>query len=231
MKKTETENALHYSNAKPSGELPETREQLLSAAEELFAMHGFDGTSIRDLVTRAGGKNINAVNYYFGSKKELYEELFRNRLREMRKNRLNAIERAMDGKNKPTLEKLLHAYAVAFPKPFKDPRQNQRFMQLFFREMAERRLSKGMFFNELVKPVLTALEGALKAVYPKLSRHDATMIIFSVTGQLIHIMQAKVLFEEVQYHSIVSIDIDEAINHIVKFSVGGVRTFAEGNKK
>ena len=231
MKKTETENALHSSNAKTSGKLPETREQLLNAAEELFATQGFDGTSIRDLVTRAGGKNINAVNYYFGNKKELYEELFLDRLREMRENRLNAIEKVMDKKNKPTLEKLLHAYAVAFPRPFNDPQRSQRFMQLFFREIAERRLPKGMFFNELVRPTLTAMEEALTSVCPKLSKHDAVMIIFSLTGQLFHIMQAKVLFEEVQYHSIASIDIDEAINHIVKFSAGGARTFIEGSKE
>ncbi|MGD0077896.1 MAG: helix-turn-helix domain-containing protein, partial [Sedimentisphaerales bacterium] len=84
MKKSNAENTLHPSKADASGELSETRERLLEAAEELFARQGFDGTSIRELVTRAGCKNISAVNYYFGDKQELYEELFRDRLREMR---------------------------------------------------------------------------------------------------------------------------------------------------
>jgi AcrR family transcriptional regulator len=229
MKKSDSEDALNSSKAEVSGELPETRKRLLDSAEELFARQGFDGTSIRDLVTRAGCKNISAVNYYFGDKKGLYEELFRERLQEMRESRLKAIEAVMDRKNKPTLEKLLGAYAEDFLKPFKDPQRSQRFMQLFFREMAERRLPENMFFNELAGPTLTAMEEALTAVCPELSGHDAMMIVISVTGQLVHIMQVRVLFEGVQHHSIGAIDIDEAINHIVKFSAAGIRNMEKGS--
>jgi TetR/AcrR family transcriptional regulator, regulator of cefoperazone and chloramphenicol sensitivity len=229
MKNSNAEKALHSSKAEVSGELSETRNRLLKAAEELFARKGFDGTSIRELVTRAGCKNISAVNYYFGDKQELYEELFRDRLREMRKSRLEAIEAVMDKKNKPTLEKLLLAYAEDFLKPFKSIRRSQRFMQLFFREMAEQRLPKDMFLDEMAAPVMTVMENALATLYPNLSRHDIQMSCFSVTGQLVHIMQVRVLFEGAHGHSIASIDIDDAINHIVKFSAAAIRGLEKGS--
>jgi len=212
-----------------SRELPGTREQLLEAAEELFARKGFDGTSIRDLVELAGCKNISAVNYYFGDKKELYEELFRDRLRETRESRLEAIEAAMEKRNKPTLEKLLGAYAEDFLKPFKDPKRSQRFMQLFFRELAERRLPKNMFLNEMARPTIEALEKAISAVCPKIGKQDILMSILSITGQLVHIMQVRVLFEGTRGHSIVSIDINEAVEHIVKFSAAGMRVLGKGS--
>ena len=54
--------------ADPAGDVP---GRLLAAAAELFAEHGYDGTTIRDVVARAR-TNLNAVNYHFGSKEQLY---------------------------------------------------------------------------------------------------------------------------------------------------------------
>ncbi|NNE04764.1 MAG: TetR/AcrR family transcriptional regulator [Xanthomonadales bacterium] len=51
----------------PSGEL---QENLLDAAEQLFAEKGFAATSIRELAD-AAGVNPALVHYYFGSKKKL----------------------------------------------------------------------------------------------------------------------------------------------------------------
>src|SRR5438876_11141320 len=57
----------------------ETRTRILDAAEELFMLHGFEGTSMRLLTTKAG-VNLAAVNYHFGSKHALIEAVFRRRL-------------------------------------------------------------------------------------------------------------------------------------------------------
>ncbi|MGD0552720.1 MAG: TetR/AcrR family transcriptional regulator [Sedimentisphaerales bacterium] len=207
-----------------------TRKRLLEAAEEMFAQKGFDGTTIRDITTKAR-RGLASVNYFFGDKRELYEELFRLRLREMNESRLNAIKTVMSDKAKPTLEKLLYAYAVDFLKPFADPQQSQRFMQLFFREMAEQRLPKNMFLDELAAPSIAAMEEAITVICPNINKHDVLMCILSLTGQLVHITQVKVLFEGAQGHSITSINIEESINHIVKFSAAGIRAYAKGDKK
>ena len=47
-----------------------TKNKILDAAEQLFADQGFNGTSLRE-ITGAAGVNLAAVNYHFGSKKEL----------------------------------------------------------------------------------------------------------------------------------------------------------------
>ncbi|MGW7353718.1 TetR/AcrR family transcriptional regulator [Streptomyces sp. NPDC054784] len=49
---------------------PDTRTQILDAAEQLFAEHGYRGTSIR-AITGLAGANVAAVGYHFGSKAEL----------------------------------------------------------------------------------------------------------------------------------------------------------------
>lgn len=53
----------------------ETVEQILDAAELLFAEKGFSGASLR-LITSRAQVNLAAVNYHFGSKKALIEAVF-----------------------------------------------------------------------------------------------------------------------------------------------------------
>lgn len=50
---------------------PDTATALLDAATELFAEHGYAGTSIR-MITGAAGANLAAVTYHFGTKRALY---------------------------------------------------------------------------------------------------------------------------------------------------------------
>ena len=52
------------------------KKRILNAAMEQFSMHGYDGTSIRDICV-AANVNVAAVNYYFRSKEQLYHEIFR----------------------------------------------------------------------------------------------------------------------------------------------------------
>jgi AcrR family transcriptional regulator len=54
---------------------PDTVTRILDAAEELFAEKGFSETSLRMITTKAE-VNLAAVNYHFGSKKELVQAVF-----------------------------------------------------------------------------------------------------------------------------------------------------------
>ena len=76
----------------------ETRTRILDAAEELFMQHGFEGTSMRALTTRAG-VNLAAVNYHFGSKDALIEAVFRRRLDPVNLARMAEVEK-LEGNGK-----------------------------------------------------------------------------------------------------------------------------------
>jgi AcrR family transcriptional regulator len=57
-----------------------TKEQIVLAAERLFAARGYEGVSLREIATAAGSSNNSAVQYHFGSKERLVAAIFENRL-------------------------------------------------------------------------------------------------------------------------------------------------------
>jgi AcrR family transcriptional regulator len=54
--------------------------RLVLAAERLFALHGIDGVSLRQVAAEAGSANNSAVHYHFGSKDALVTAIFEHRL-------------------------------------------------------------------------------------------------------------------------------------------------------
>jgi AcrR family transcriptional regulator len=69
------------------------KDKMLDAAEKLFAHHGFDGVSMRQLTLEAG-MNVASVNYHFGDKESLYAAMIARRLRPLNEARLAALEQA-----------------------------------------------------------------------------------------------------------------------------------------
>src|SRR3989440_11861442 len=87
----------------------ETRIRILDAAEELFMQHGFEGTSMRLLTTKAG-VNLAAVNYHFGSKDALIEAVFRRRLDPMNAARIAALDELEKLPRAPAPDAIIRAF-------------------------------------------------------------------------------------------------------------------------
>jgi AcrR family transcriptional regulator len=60
-----------------------TKEQIVLAAERLFAERGYEGVSLREIGAAAGSGNNSAVQYHFGSKEQLVVAIFENRLKDI----------------------------------------------------------------------------------------------------------------------------------------------------
>jgi AcrR family transcriptional regulator len=70
-----------------------TRDRILDAAEHLFGEHGFPCASLRQITDEAG-VNLAAVNYYFGSKEDLYKAVLIRRIRPVNEDRLRLLGQA-----------------------------------------------------------------------------------------------------------------------------------------
>ncbi|WP_323135395.1 helix-turn-helix domain-containing protein, partial [Dyella silvatica] len=67
-----------------------TRARLLEAAESLFIERGYEAMSLRQITSRADA-NLAAVNYHFGSKEFLMQELLSKRLDRLNQERLQLL--------------------------------------------------------------------------------------------------------------------------------------------
>lgn len=78
-------------------DLLSTRQKLITAAERLFAAHGVNGVSLRQIGVEAGCGNTSAVQYHFGTKHELVQAILLYRL--PRLNERRALLSAMASPN------------------------------------------------------------------------------------------------------------------------------------
>lgn len=200
-----------------------TREQILCAAKELFAEKGFSHTSIRDITEKAEC-NLAAVNYHFHGKENLYVEVFRLHMSTLRNQRVNAVRKFLSNQSEQkTLEELIHIFATTFLEPFIEDGSGQRLMELMMRERRDPHLPQHMFTEEIIQPVKTIMKEALSQIYPELNNTIAELCIHSIVGQLFHVMQAQELFKGMDKTDMPILDMPKTIEHVVKFSVGGVR--------
>jgi len=87
------------------------RERILDAAEELFAEHGFDGVTVRQ-VTRKAAVDVALAHYYFGTKKGLFDSVFLRRAAVINEARLKAIDdyQINPGPGGATIEGFIQAF-------------------------------------------------------------------------------------------------------------------------
>ncbi len=202
------------------------QDRLIEAAEDLFCRHGFNETSVRD-IAGAADCNVASVNYYFGGKDSLYLEIWRRRLGQMRESRLASIERVMSAGEQPSLEDLLRSHAVSFFEPLIEGDRQCRFISLMAREMIDPHLPREMFVTQMVIPVMAAMTQALTAVCPWLNEANARVVILLVVGQLVHTVCARELFESSGSEDLPRLKLDDLVDHIVRFSAGGIRAYAD----
>jgi AcrR family transcriptional regulator len=204
--------------------------RLLDAAEELFCQKGFDGTSIRD-ITKKANCNVAAVNYHFGSKENLYLAIFKRHLSQLKDTHIAAVNRIMSEKrDAATLEDLLMSFAEAFIEPLVGKDRTQRLITLMTREMLDPHLPPNLFYDEMMFPVQTVMQDALKKVCPGLSDEDAVLSILSIVGQLIHIVRFTEFVERGGVATI-PLELNRLIEHTVSFSAAGIRAAVQSEKK
>jgi AcrR family transcriptional regulator len=87
------------------------RERILDAAEELFAEHGFDGVTVRQ-VTRKANVDVALAHYYFGTKNGLFDAVFLRRAAVVNEARLKTIDdyQINPGPGGATIEGLIEAF-------------------------------------------------------------------------------------------------------------------------
>lgn len=113
-----------------------TYDRILDIAEGLFASHGIQGTSIRQ-ITELANVNVAAVNYHFGTKDKLVDAVIHRRFQSLEEERALALdrieERCRRESREPNTEELA---AVLVQAPFRHLRSGDAGWLNFIRVLA-----------------------------------------------------------------------------------------------
>ena len=160
-----------------------TKAQVFCAAERLFALHGFQNVSVRDITAEAG-VNLASVNYHFGSKDALLFEIFRRRTGELNRERARMLHEANDRHGgRPPVRAILEAL-FAPPLRWADPAHDRRIsVQFIIRARSE---GTAQMRDALQNDVshLARFAEALKAARPELSPESVYWRLHFVLGMV-----------------------------------------------
>jgi AcrR family transcriptional regulator len=196
-----------------------TKERILGAAEELFARHGFEGASLRQL-TAAAGVNLAAVNYHFGSKDRLIEEVFRRRLDQLNGRRLAALQK-IAGDAGTTIEDVLAAFIVPALELSHDG-NGSLFMRVLARAFAEHDDTLRKFLSDNYGHVMRQFTAEFARLLPQLSKEELYWRVDLVTGALTHAMSG---FGMIQRKSDVPEQRhrEQTAEHLIRFAASGLK--------
>ncbi len=204
-------------------DMKSTRDRILDTAERLFAEKGFDGVSVREITSRAGC-NVASVSYYFGSKKELYLTVFRERLARRAKKVQASFWRELQDTVEPSSEHIIRALARAFLKsPFSE-QERVLHHKLIAREVSRPTEAFEIFHKEVVSPFVEALLSLLKRhIKGVKTKEEQVLYVLSIIAQVMHFNLSRNMLTSVTGKRLDEPFVDRLIEHIVQFSLYGIK--------
>lgn len=202
-----------------------TRTRLLEAGAELFAAQGFHGTTVREIAERAG-VNLAAGHYHFGSKRDLYLEVFRAHFARVREE----LRRRGAAPDPGQLTRLSHEEAAGVLRERVRAMLDQVMATspalaplLMHREMTDPTEALPVIVREFIRPMMDELEAIVARLAPDLSGIGVTRAAMSIVGQVLFYQFAKPAVLRVLGESRYSPALAGAVaDHITAFSLGGL---------
>jgi len=197
-----------------------TRERILGVAETLFARHGFAGASLRQM-TAAAKVNLAAVNYHFGSKESLIEEVFRRRLDELNRHRLAALAAVATNPGRQ-LEDVLDAFVRPALEQSMDSAGGAAFVRVLARAYAEHDERLRRFLSDNYGYVLREFATAFARLLPHLRKDELYWRLDIVAGALTYAMADFGMIKRKDDVSEQS-HREQSAQHLVRFAAAGLR--------
>jgi AcrR family transcriptional regulator len=197
-----------------------TKQKLINAAIKVFAEKGFRDATVRQIVKQAGTANVNAVNYYFGSKEQLYKQI---------------------------LEMIFAEYDRQVPADFKDKTPEAQlkiyistFCKILYQEgefdadttaiLVEEFTRPSPFLEDMVdtfnRPRVQKHLTMFKALLGERATDDmARDCLVSVSGQLLYYSFARPVFSRIFPGYFTEDAHEKWAEHVFQFTMGGIEAY------
>ena len=210
---------------KPRAEEKATRDHLLDVASHVFAEHGFDRATGKE-ITRRAKTNVAAINYHFGGIDGLYAAVIKDA-----HDRLVTVEElsaAVDGTSDPKakLAAVMHLFARAIT----GPADSSRYFRVLGREILtpspalkkldeQLRLPKARIVKKLVADLLSLPES-----HPAVARACISVMAPCLLMLIADPTSIKRIFPNFK---LTATDAQPLGDHLTQFALAGLTAMAE----
>ena len=200
------------------------RERILDSAEALFAEHGYDGVTLRQ-IARGAGVDVALANYHFGKKRDLFQAVFERRaphLNEARRAALHTCQ-AGAGAQGPSVEQIIEAFLRPLELAQETGDEGWRHYLALIAYInnspywGPRMMSP--LFDELVQEFIDALKKAL----PNARDEDIFWCYHNLSGALTLTLANTGRIDKLSRGRCRSADVQAAYDHMIPFTAAGFR--------
>ena len=203
---------------------PSKRDRILDVAERLFAEHGYDGVTIRQIASGAE-VDVALASYHFGKKLDLFQAVFGRRAEELNERRLAALRevQAGAGEDGPSVEQIIEAFLrpLEIAQETGDPGWRHYLALVAYVNNSpywgKRMMSR--MFDKLVNEFVDALRIAL----PDASDKDIYWCYHNLSGALTLTFADTGRIDKLSGGICRSSDFEEAYDHMIPFVAAGFR--------
>jgi AcrR family transcriptional regulator len=200
-----------------------TKTRILNAAEKLFADKGFNGTSLRE-ITSSAEVNLAAVNYHFGSKKELIKAVMSRYMNELSPKLESALISLCHSEQQPSLVQVFSA----FVEPLLSLNEFQEngtsnFLQLLGRGYTDSQGFLRWFLTTRYPNVIDNFVAAVHKAYPELTTEQMFWRLHFTMGTIVFTMSSSDALIDIarsDFHK--NTDIKGVIEQVIPYVAAGV---------
>ena len=199
-----------------------TRVRLLEVACELIAEEGFENISVRS-ITDTAKANVAAVNYHFGSKEKLFQEIQMLYILPINIERLRRLEALQANGNTPELSDVIEAFMRPLVSIIRRSQiDEQLFLKLIGRCMMNNKTGGDCYSSvaEVQKAVMAYTE-ALANILPDFSVENILWRLHYSYGVMMYTLSHSDTLEKLTMGKCGSLDIEDHLQGMIDFCVAG----------
>lgn len=211
-------------------EEPGTRQRILENACSVFAEKGYPGATVAEICERAGA-NIASVNYHFGDKERLYDEVWHYAFAQAHE--AYPLDPAQDKSVRPEVR--LRTVVMTVLQRTLSRGLPGYYARLQLREMVEPTAALEAMVRDVVIPQRSILVGLVREILGNaVSQTDVDLCVFSIASQVLFLSVSEpVRIQLVKRDAFPDPTIAAFAEHVTNFSLAGleqVRRAGEGVK-
>ena len=198
------------------------RARILAAAEEVFAQHGYDGGSLRQVALKADVP-VGLVSYHFKGKFGLYRAVFEARVPSIVEQRLAGLALA-DLETDPDRKLELVVKSLLVPMlRLRLSQQGRNFGLLLVREVMDPASADRDIVRSLLNPVSGAFMTRFREMLPDRGDISVDWAYGAMIGAMLYFVGGGGRLKRVSQGRADPDDVKAATEHLVSFVLAGLR--------